>query len=137
MILTPHGFCFLMTGKPLQQAKVYEALLVAGFAPWDRNGLPLFVVLESGAGKAQWFEAGYLAGAKVPLFAIGSGNRFRERHLDTLGRLGGWAACLDREADLIGQLERRGIMPSAWDLENSGQFLQWLKQKQKEQAVTA
>ena len=76
--------------------------------------MPLFVVLEAHTSKQNWFEAGYLAGAKVPLFLIGTGVKFRQRHFETIGRLGGWALSIEADA-LTLQIARRGIVPTAWD----------------------
>jgi hypothetical protein len=119
MILTPHGFCLLTHENEGRSKGLYRALLDAGFGPWDRNGLPLLVVLASYGSKQQWFEAGILAGQRVPLFLVGDGARFRKRHIETIGRLGGWAASIEAQDDLGGQIVRRGIKPSAWDVEAS------------------
>lgn len=127
MLLSPHGFCLL--GQDNQQVELYRGLLQAGFAPWDRNGLPLFVALQSTGPKPMWFEAGYLAGARVPLFLIGKGARFRERHLSTIGRLGGWACEIDHDGALLAALARRGIEPTAWDREHAAEFLAALEGK--------
>jgi len=109
---------------------LYRALLDAGFAHWDRNGLPLLVVLAgSYSTKAQWFEAGLLAGQRVPLFLVGEGVNFRKRHVETIGRLGGWAVSL-MPGDLTAQIARRGIVPSAWDKEASAAALIALNAKQ-------
>ena len=137
MPLTPHGFLLLMhsEGEDEQQVGLYRTLLRTGFAPWDRNGLPLFVVLHSGSTKPMYFEAGYLAGARVPMFLIGKGARFRDRHLATISRLGGWASEINRDGDLLAALVRRGIEPTAWDLENCGGFLDALDAKGREAKV--
>jgi hypothetical protein len=125
MNMDPHGFCLLMHEREAEQQGLYRLLLDVGFAPWDRNGLPLFTVLESHGSKQQWFEAGFLAGARVPLFLVGTGAKFRQRHIETIGRLGGWAASIEGK-DLVNQIGRRGIKPTAWDAANRAAFLEKL-----------
>jgi hypothetical protein len=122
MLLDPHGFCLMTHEREDESLSLYRMLLGAGFAPWDRNGVPLFVVLESHGTKPQWFEAGLLAGMRVPLFLVGTGARFRKRHVDTIGRLGGWAASIEG-THLVNQVAWRGILPTAWDTANCAGFL--------------
>jgi hypothetical protein len=118
-VTEPHGFVLLMTTDKgtTEQAQVYRALRAAGFAPWDGNGFPLFVALEGHAPKHQWFEAGFWAGARVPLFGFGVSASFRQRHHDVIARLGGWMVWTgsDAPAELLGAVARRGLSPSAWD----------------------
>jgi hypothetical protein len=120
----PHGFALLMTDEVPLQRELYRSLLKAGFAPWDRNWLPLFCVLYPSATKAQWFEAGYLAGARVPLILVGKGGQLRRRHAETISRLGGWTVHLESPGGLLGAIERRGLVPSAWDLGRAPMFLE-------------
>jgi len=131
MTIDPHGFLLLITGHEKLEREIYEALLVGRFAPWDRNGLPLFVVLHCNARKEQWFEGGYLAGAKCPLLLIGTGQKFRTRHVETIGRLGGWASDVKEGTDeLLLALFRRRLQPTAWDLSLSPAFLDRLRERQ-------
>jgi hypothetical protein len=113
----PHGFALLMPGGGMQgeQSKVYHALLAAGFASWDGNGLPAFVVLHGGAPKHQFFQAGYLAGARVPLFLIGRESGLRKRHSEAVNALGGWSLHVPGADELLDAIARRGLRPGAWD----------------------
>jgi len=129
-LMTPHGFLLFMptTGTPISEKEVYQALRNTGFCHNDGNGNPLFIVLESHAPKHQWFEAGYWAGARVPLFALGHGRIFRHRHQEAMGKIGGWAIEVTSTADLIAAIARRGIIPTPWDRE---QHILWLMEQQK------
>ena len=124
-LMKPHGFILLMPGEGtfFPQAEVYATLRRAGFAPWDGDGRPLLVVLETHAPKHQWFEAGFFTGAGVPLFGLGAGTQFRKRHSEILSRLGGWLVQVATPADLIEAVHRRGIVPTEWD---ARQYAEWV-----------
>jgi hypothetical protein len=112
--MEPHGFIILTTtceqARPIEG--VFEALKAAGFAPWDGNGRPAFVILSPHAAKHQWFEAGAYAGAGVPLFLFGKGGGFRKKHQETISRFGGWAVHVCTLQELLAVMERRGIRPA-------------------------
>lgn len=111
-----HGFLLLSTGDEsiANATHLYTRLRNAGFSPFDGNGRPIFVILDTGASKAQWFQAGFWAGAGVPLIAMGRG-RFRGRQKDAISRRGGWTIEVNTADEVVDAIARRELKPTEWD----------------------
>jgi hypothetical protein len=86
-----NGHIILMPdeGVPVPRSAVEAALVAAGVPRWDGNDLPLLVVFHNQATKGDFFEAGFWAGAGVPIFFFGERSRTcRRGHL--VNRFTGW-----------------------------------------------
>jgi hypothetical protein len=96
------------TGHTPTGPEVEAALDALGVARWEGNGFPAVVVFGHRSDKGSWFEAGYWAGAGVPLvyLSAGYGRSARRGHL--VQRFRGWSVA-DGLAGLPAVLARLGV----------------------------
>lgn len=112
--MEPNGFLILApaTGVQPSAAEIAAALEAHGLERWNGNGPPAFAVFHCQGNKGDHFEAGYWAGAGVPVVMLGGGAKLRNRK-QIVHRFGAWTVGKDGRATVAELIEALDHIPAA------------------------